>query len=182
MNRDKQATESPRTAELAAPDVERLRAVADEHDLDHGARHLERDEGVHQPLLRGAATAAVKRDMCPHRGGAAVRRDDDELTVPVEPGQCYRLAAQQAGRYFVGAEALTNAVKHLQAREVSLDVDLDGDTLVVEVRDDGVGGADPARGTGLTCLVDRVDAAGRALSIRSPTGEGTTVRAPLPLG
>ena len=53
-------------------------------------------------------------------------------------------------------------VKHAGARGVRLQVDLDGDTLVIEVRDDGVGGADPTRGTGLTGLLDRVDAAGAA--------------------
>jgi signal transduction histidine kinase len=65
---------------------------------------------------------------------------------------------------------------------VNLNVDLDGDTLVVEVRDDGVGGADPARGTGLTGLVDRVDAVRGVLVITSPTGGGTVVRADLPVG
>ena len=101
---------------------------------------------------------------------------DTHITTP-------RLAAAlETTAYFVVAEALTNAVKHSQAREVRLDVDLDGNTLVVEVRDDGVGGADPARGTGLTGLVDRVDAAGGVLVIRSPTGEGTTLRATLPIG
>jgi signal transduction histidine kinase len=91
-------------------------------------------------------------------------------------------AALETTAYFVVAEALTNAVKHSRAREVRLDVELDGNTLVVEVRDDGVGGADPVRGTGLTGLVDRVDAAGGVLAIRSPAGEGTTLRAALPVG
>jgi signal transduction histidine kinase len=80
------------------------------------------------------------------------------------------------------AEALTNVVKHSQAREVVLNVNLDGDTLVVEVRDDGVGGANSARGTGLTGLVDRVDAARGALTISSPPGGGTAVHAELPVG
>ena len=101
---------------------------------------------------------------------------DTHITTPRLP------AALETTAYFVVAEALTNAVKHSRAREVRLDVDLDGNTLVVEVRDDGVGGADPARGTGLTGLVDRVDAAGGVLVIRSPTGEGTTLRAALPVG
>jgi signal transduction histidine kinase len=65
---------------------------------------------------------------------------------------------------------------------VRLDVALDGDTLVIEVHDDGVGGVDPARGTGLTGLVDRVEAAGGVLVITSPAGEGTTLRAVLPVG
>ena len=81
---------------------------------------------------------------------------DVHITTPRLP------AGVETTAYFVVAEALTNVVKHSQAREVVLSVDLDGDTLVVEVRDDGVGGANSARGTGLTGLVDRVDAAGGA--------------------
>ena len=101
---------------------------------------------------------------------------DVRITTPRLP------AALETTAYFIVAEALTNVVKHSQAREVVLTVDLDGDTLVVEVRDDGVGGANSARGTGLTGLVDRVDAARGALTISSPPGGGTTVHAELPVG
>jgi signal transduction histidine kinase len=100
---------------------------------------------------------------------------DMQVTTPRLP------AGVETTAYFVVAEALTNAVKHSQAGEVSLSVDLDGDTLVIEIRDDGVGGAEPTRGTGLTGLLDRVDAAGGALTIASPTGEGTAIRAELPV-
>jgi signal transduction histidine kinase len=101
---------------------------------------------------------------------------DVRITTP-------RLAATtETTAYFVVAEALTNAVKHSRARKVRLEVDLDGDTLVIEVRDDGVGGADPTRGTGLTGLVDRVEAAGGVLEIRSPTGGGTALHVALPAG
>ena len=77
--------------------------------------------------------------------------------------------------------AVTDAVWRLWL-EALTPRELVGDTLVVEVGDDGVGGADPARGSGLTGLTDRVDAAGGALTITSPTGQGTTVRAALPAG
>jgi len=100
---------------------------------------------------------------------------DMQVTTPRLP------AGVETTAYFVVAEALTNAVKHSQAGEVSLSVDLDGDNLVIEIRDDGVGGAEPTRGTGLTGLLDRVDAAGGALTIASPTGEGTAIRAELPV-
>lgn len=83
--------------------------------------------------------------------------------------------------YLVVAEALTNAAEHARARRAQVDVRFGGDALVVEVRDDGVGGADPAAGTGLTGLLDRVDAAAGTLTILSPPGEGTTVRAELPV-
>jgi signal transduction histidine kinase len=100
---------------------------------------------------------------------------DMQVTTPRLP------AGVETTAYFVVAEALTNAVKHSQAGEVSLNVDLDGDNLVIKIRDDGVGGAEPARGTGLTGLLDRVDAAGGVLTIASPTGEGTAIRAELPV-
>jgi signal transduction histidine kinase len=107
-----------------------------------------------------------------------------DLTLPVDVRVTTpRLpAATETTAYFIVAESLTNAVKHSQAQQASVRVDLDGDTLVVEVRDDGVGGADPDRGTGLTGLLDRVDAAGGALTIVSPVGDGTTVRVELPVG
>ena len=101
---------------------------------------------------------------------------DARVTVPRLP------TAVETTAYFVVAEVVTNAVKHARARRVGLDVALDGDTLVVEVRDDGAGGADPTRGTGLTGLFDRVEAAGGRLAVVSPIGEGTTVRAELPVG
>ncbi|HEY0813132.1 MAG TPA: GAF domain-containing protein [Pseudonocardia sp.] len=89
-------------------------------------------------------------------------------------------AAVETTVYFVVAESLTNAVKHAQARAVSVCVDLEGDTVVIDVRDDGVGGADPTRGTGLTGLLDRIDAAEGTLTITSPPGDGTAVHAELP--
>ena len=106
-----------------------------------------------------------------------------DLALPVEMSvTAPRLpTAIETTAYFVVVEVLTNAVKHSRARKVRLNVDLDGDRLVVEVGDDGVGGADPARGTGLTGLLDRVDAADGTLTIVSPIGDGTIVRAELPV-
>jgi signal transduction histidine kinase len=83
--------------------------------------------------------------------------------------------------YYVIAEALTNATKHARAAAVGIRVELAGEVLVVTIRDNGVGGADPARGTGLTGLKDRVEALGGIMRIESPTGAGTTLRAELPL-
>ncbi len=107
-----------------------------------------------------------------------------DLALPVDARVTgHRLpAAVETTAYFVVAEVVTNAVKHARARRVSLNVDLQGDTLVVEVRDDGVGGADAARGTVLTGLLDRVDAAEGTMTVVSPVGEGTTVRVELPVG
>lgn len=76
-------------------------------------------------------------------------------------------------------EALANAAKHARASAVHVDVDRTGEVLRIAVRDDGGGGADPARGSGLAGLLDRVEAIGGTLSVRSRPGEGTTLRAEL---
>ncbi|GAA2348642.1 sensor histidine kinase [Dactylosporangium salmoneum] len=86
-------------------------------------------------------------------------------------------------RYYVVAEALTNAVKHARASAVTVTVEApasDG-VLRVEVRDDGVGGAEFARGTGLVGLNDRVEALGGRIAVDSPRGAGTALRAQIPL-
>jgi signal transduction histidine kinase len=83
--------------------------------------------------------------------------------------------------YFVVAEALTNVVKHARATRARVTVAGVEDTLLIEVADDGVGGADPRGGSGLTGLSDRVDALDGTLTLSSADGEGTTVRVVLPL-
>jgi signal transduction histidine kinase len=86
----------------------------------------------------------------------------------------------EAAAYFIGAEAITNAVKHASASRITLKADRRDDRLVLSIGDDGVGGADPVRGSGLTGLVDRVQAAGGTLRIDSERGGGTTLTAELP--
>jgi signal transduction histidine kinase len=83
--------------------------------------------------------------------------------------------------YFVASEALANVAKHAQATFVRVEVRVDGDTLHLSIADDGVGGANPARGSGLVGLTDRVEALGGTLTIRSPIGDGTTMRVELPV-
>ena len=90
-------------------------------------------------------------------------------------------ATVEATAYFVVAEALTNVVRYSGAAGARVTVREDGDTLLVEVSDDGRGGADPAAGSGLRGLDDRVSAIGGRLSVTSPAGGGTTVRAELPV-
>jgi signal transduction histidine kinase len=86
----------------------------------------------------------------------------------------------EAAAYFIGAEAITNAVKHASATQITLAAErLDG-RLVLSVGDDGIGGADPVRGSGLAGLIDRVHAAGGTLRIDSRRGSGTTLTAELP--
>jgi signal transduction histidine kinase len=82
--------------------------------------------------------------------------------------------------YFVASEALGNVAKHALATRAEVAVDWAGDSLVLEVRDDGAGGADPAAGSGLTGLADRVAAVGGRLLLSSPPGGGTLVRVELP--
>ena len=85
----------------------------------------------------------------------------------------------EASAYFIVAEALTNVVKHAQATRATVRAAVDDSVLVLEVRDDGVGGANPAHG--LTGIADRVDALGGRLRVDSSQGEGTIMAAQLPL-
>jgi signal transduction histidine kinase len=89
--------------------------------------------------------------------------------------------AVEAAAYFVTAEALTNVAKYAHATEASVRVSLEEECLRVEVRDDGVGGADPTCGTGLRGLRDRVDALDGRIDIESPLGGGTTITVEMPL-
>src|SRR4051812_4201378 len=87
----------------------------------------------------------------------------------------------EAAAYFTVAEALTNVAKYAGATCAAIRGGVEREALVVEVCDDGVGGADAAQGSGLTGLADRVRAQGGTLTVLSPPGGGTTVRAVLPL-
>jgi signal transduction histidine kinase len=83
--------------------------------------------------------------------------------------------------YYVVSESLTNAAKYADTPVVDVAVTADGGALRVEVRDDGRGGADPAQGSGLLGLRDRVEAIGGAMRLASPPGRGTSLRVALPL-
>ena len=131
-------------------------------------------------LARGIHPAVLtERGLAPAISALATRS-----TVPVEvldvPGD--RLpAAVEATAYFTVAEALTNVAKYAQASHATVRVARVDGELVVEVADDGVGGAKADNGTGLSGLTDRVGANDGTLSVKSPPGQGTTVRAVLPL-
>jgi PAS domain S-box-containing protein len=86
----------------------------------------------------------------------------------------------EAATYYLIAEALTNVAKYAGASVVRVRVATRGGRVLVEVADDGAGGADPAAGTGLRGLADRVEALGGALEVTSPPGEGTVLRAEMP--
>jgi signal transduction histidine kinase len=88
--------------------------------------------------------------------------------------------AVESAAYFVVAEALTNVARHASATRASVSVVEHEDLIVVEVCDDGIGGADLASGTGLAGLADRVDSIDGRMELRSPLGGPTVVRAELP--
>jgi signal transduction histidine kinase len=90
--------------------------------------------------------------------------------------------AVEANAYFVVSEALTNVARHARAASARITVEPAGGRLVVEVADDGAGGADPARGSGLRGIGDRLAAVGGTLSVESPAGAGTRIHAELPCG
>jgi signal transduction histidine kinase len=95
--------------------------------------------------------------------------DDERLPEPVE-----------AAAYYVVAEALANVAKYAAADSVSVTVERQNGGAFIEVADDGVGGADPAKGSGLRGLSDRVEALGGTLAVESPPGLGTRLRAEIP--
>jgi signal transduction histidine kinase len=92
-----------------------------------------------------------------------------------------RLAEQvEAGAYYVIGEALANIAKHAQASTATVRVRRENGRLVLSVLDDGVGGADLSRGSGLRGLADRVQALGGTFEVESASGHGTEVRARIP--
>jgi signal transduction histidine kinase len=112
---------------------------------------------------------------------ALARRSAVPVELTVSTGG--RLAERiEVTAYYVVCEVLTNAVKHARASVVHVTAVQRGGTLCLSIRDDGVGGADPARGSGLIGLRDRVEAVGGTMLIQSPAGAGTTVLVCLSLG
>jgi signal transduction histidine kinase len=141
-------------------------------DLDAAIRALrELARGIHPALLSDRGL------------GPALEALAGRMPVPIEIGEMpgERLpAAVEAAAYFVVAEAVTNVARYAEATHARVDVQRDGDRVVVTVADDGVGGADPGAGSGLRGLADRVAALDGRLEVSSPPGDGTTVRALIP--
>jgi signal transduction histidine kinase len=127
--------------------------------------------GIHPTIL-------VDRGLGPAIDALAAR-----ASVPIVSRvavTCRLPSAVEAAIYFLVAEALTNVAKYAHASSVRLDVRRDGEAVVVDVADDGVGGVDLMAGTGLRGLVDRLAALGGTLAIESPSGGGTHLRARIP--
>jgi signal transduction histidine kinase len=153
--------------------VETLRGASEELRLAiDELRELAR--GIHPAIL-------TDEGLGPALASLAGRTTTPVTLLEVPPGRLSR--PLEATAYFVVCEALANLTKHAHAATASVSVHLDQEQtagLLVEVCDDGVGGADPARGSGLRGLHDRVAAVGGQLSVTSPPGQGTVVRAWLP--
>jgi signal transduction histidine kinase len=149
--------------------------------LEHVGEGLARASAELRELAHGIHPAVLTE-----RGlAAAVQALAGRATVPVEVLEtpADRLPAPiEAAAYFVVAEALTNVAKYAQASAATVKVTLVRGELVVEVSDDGVGGATPDAGSGLRGLSDRVGALDGTLAVVSPRGEGTRLRAVIPLG
>lgn len=116
--------------------------------------------------------------------GPALKALARRSAVPVDldiPRQARLPERVEVAAYFVISEALANTAKHAHAATARVHVELSDNVLQVQIRDDGVGGADPSRGTGLTGLTDRVEALGGRLDVSSHPGEGTQITADLPI-
>ena len=128
--------------------------------------------GIHPAVLAERGLAPALRTLA--------RRSPIPVDLQVSADD--RLPDQvEVSAYYVVAEALTNAAKHSGASAISVEVEVAGQILRVAVRDDGAGGADLARGTGLAGLKDRVEALGGRIFLDSRRGAGTSLQAEFPL-
>lgn len=142
---------------------DRLRDVLEElREISHG---------VHPAILsQGGLGPALK---------AIARRSTVPVELYVEPVGRLPESVEVAAYYAV-SEALANAAKHANASQARVDLRLRDGTLHLSIRDDGAGGADPARGSGIVGLTDRVEALGGTIALASPRGEGTAMVIELP--
>jgi signal transduction histidine kinase len=128
--------------------------------------------GIHPAILsEGGLAPALK---------ALARRSTIPVELDIDVPQ--RLPESiEVGAYYAASEALTNTAKHAEASFAQIDLRVRAEHLQLSVRDDGIGGADARRGSGLMGLTDRVHALGGSVSVSSPPGEGTTLVIDLPL-
>jgi signal transduction histidine kinase len=152
-------------AGIAAELAEGLKDASDE------LREVSR--GIHPTILTEAGLGPALR--------ALARRSTVPVDVDVDVRLDERLPAPvEAAAYCIASEALTNVAKHAHANVVELTAAHDNGVLTLEVRDDGIGGVDAGRGSGILGLTDRVEALGGTISITSPPRGGTTLSVRLP--
>ena len=153
--------------------------IAVVHDKKAYGQGLAEASAELRELARGIHPAVLTE-----RGlAAAVEALGTRAPVPVEVVEVPRerlSPSLEATAYFTVAEALTNVAKYAGASHATVRIAQVDSELVVEVADDGVGGADDSRGTGLRGLADRVEALDGRLRVTSPPGRGTVVSAELP--
>ncbi len=165
LARDKLEGDPAMTAELLDEAMEELTAATTE------LRELAR--GIHPGVLSDRGLAAAL--------GGLAERSPVPVEVVATPSE--RLPAPvESATYFVVAEALTNVARYAEAKGASVRVDRQNGVVEIEIRDDGVGGADLDAGTGLRGLEDRVAALEGSFEVRSQPGQGTTVEARIPCG
>jgi PAS domain S-box-containing protein len=167
-----------RLAEASVPpQLDRLksqlsRVVSSLTDISTDLQEISR--GIHPAILsKGGLGPALKTlaRRCPIAVSLELDIDiDRHLPDSVE-----------VGAYYIVAEALTNTAKHSRASEVRVCAESKGDTLYLSIRDDGIGGADFAKGSGLIGLKDRAEALGGRMAIESPAGSGTSIHIRIPL-
>ncbi len=164
LDRGRRSATASATSELVVGAEDQVRRALEE------LRRLAR--GIHPRLLSEAGLEAALRSLA---GGFPV-------PVELEVGTPRLPAHVEAAAYFVCAEGLANVAKYAQASRARVSVVAGETHLTVVVEDDGVGGADPARGSGLRGLADRVAILGGTIRVESPAGCGTRLAAELPLG
>ena len=193
-----EATESERRRiERDLHDGTQQRLVSIAMTLGLAESKLAADRRAVEPVLREARdalavalaelrelTQGIRPAILVERGLAAALDDLSRraaLPVRLDVAVTGRLPEQAEGAaYFVASEALANAAKHSHAGEVQLTASCEGSVLVLEVADDGIGGAAAGGGSGLRGLADRVEALGGRLTVSSPPGRGTRLRAEIP--
>jgi len=132
----------------------------------------EMSRGIHPAIL---AEGGLGRALMTLARRAAIPVEVDVRGVTRLPEQI------EVAAYYVASEALTNAAKHAQASVVRITLEEQDGVFQLSIRDDGVGGADPRKGTGLIGLHDRVEALGGSIDLSSAAGEGTLIVVEFPL-
>jgi signal transduction histidine kinase len=165
------------TLKLANRALHQKQAEMAESLLGEALEHAEQGHTELRELAHGLLPASLKDGLRAGVDAIAARHD---LSVEVDvPAQRFPMEIERSA-YFIVAESLTNIVKHAHARHAKVKAFVDEGVLHVEVRDDGIGGADP-HGHGLIGLRDRATALGGRLTIENPARGGTVVAATLPL-
>lgn len=153
-------------------------------DARHRLEHARREVTVSMQELRDIARGLHPAVVSGHGLAVALESVAARTAMPLElrvDGLPRLPEPVEVAAYYVVCESLANTGKHADARSAVVEARLAGGTLVVEVTDDGVGGADPGRGSGLRGLADRVEALDGRLRVGTAPGGGTCVRAEIPV-